>query len=54
MDVRGQEPEQPGARQLAWGIQEGWIRAAEESEPGPVRRATAARRVAQALDEDRR
>lgn len=43
----------PGMGRLARGIEEGWIRPAEESEPSPVRRAAAARRVAQVLDEDR-
>lgn len=43
----------PGMGRLERGIEEGWIRPAEQSEPGPVRRAQAARRIAQVLDEDR-
>jgi prevent-host-death family protein len=43
----------PGAGRLASGVEEGWIRPAEEGEPSPVRRANAARRIAQVLDEDR-
>lgn len=43
----------PGIGRLAKGVEEGWIRAPEEVEPMPVRRAKAARRIAQVLDEDR-
>ncbi len=43
----------PGVGRLASGIEEGWVRPAEEGEPARVRRAPAARRVAQVLDEDR-
>ncbi len=43
----------PGAGRLEIGIKEGWIRAAEVSDPGPVRRESAPRRIAEVLDEDR-
>ena len=43
----------PGAGRLESGAKEGWIRAAEESEHGSVRRATALRRISEVLDEDR-
>jgi prevent-host-death family protein len=43
----------PGAGRLASGVKEGWIRAADETEPGPVRRAVAQRGTAEVLDEDR-
>lgn len=43
----------PGVGRLARGIEEGWVRAAQDVEPRPVRRAKALRRVAEVLDEDR-
>ena len=43
----------PGVGRLAAGLEEGWIRPAEEAEPQLVRRAKAARRIAQVLSEDR-
>jgi len=43
----------PGLGRLAAGLEEGWIRPAEEAEPQPVRRARASRRIAQVLSEDR-
>ncbi len=43
----------PGAGRLESGAKEGWIRAAEEAEPGPVRRAKALLGIAEVLDEDR-
>ncbi len=42
----------PGAGRLESGAKEGWIRPAEESEPGSVRRATALRGISEVLDED--
>lgn len=43
----------PGVGRLTRGIEEGWIRPAQDAEPLPVRRATATRRVSEALDDDR-
>jgi len=43
----------PGAGRLESGVKEGWIRAAEGSEPGSVRRAVASRGISEVLDEDR-
>ena len=43
----------PGVGRLVRGLEEGWIRPAEDVEPGPVQRATAVRRIAQVLEEDR-
>jgi prevent-host-death family protein len=43
----------PGEGRLESGAKEGWIRAAEEIEPGSVRRAAASRGVLEVLDEDR-
>jgi prevent-host-death family protein len=43
----------PGAGRVTRGIEEGWIRAAQDTEPLPVRRATAERRVSEVLNEDR-
>jgi prevent-host-death family protein len=43
----------PGAGQLARGIEEGWIRSAQDAEALPVRRVAATRRIAEVLDEDR-
>jgi prevent-host-death family protein len=43
----------PGLGRLESGVEEGWIRPGEDIEPVPVRRAKAARRVAQVLEEDR-
>lgn len=43
----------PGSGRVAVGIAEGWIRAAEESEPVAIPRARAARSIAEVLGEDR-
>jgi prevent-host-death family protein len=43
----------PGAGRLAAGLDEGWIRPAENDDPAPVRRARAPRRIAHVLEEDR-
>lgn len=43
----------PGVERLKLGIAEGWIKAAEETPPVPVRRAKARRAIADVLDEDR-
>lgn len=43
----------PGVGRLAAGIGEGWIRKAEETEPGAVRRALATHSIQESLDEDR-
>ena len=43
----------PGIGRLASGLEDGWIRAAADTEPQPVRRAKAVQRIAQVLLEDR-
>jgi prevent-host-death family protein len=43
----------PGAGRLAAGLEQGWIRPPAEVEPLAVRRASASRRIAQVLSEDR-
>lgn len=43
----------PGIGRVALGIAEGWIQAAEESDPAPVPRGKAARTVNEVLAEDR-
>jgi prevent-host-death family protein len=43
----------PGVGRLTSGLDEGWIRRAEDVDAGPVRRARAVRRIAQVLSEDR-
>jgi prevent-host-death family protein len=43
----------PGVGRLTIGLEEGWIRRAEDVDVAPVRRAHAARRIAQVLSEDR-
>ena len=43
----------PGVGQLTRGIEEGWIRQAQDADPLPVRRVPAVRRVTEVLDEDR-
>jgi len=43
----------PGRARLAIGVEEGWIRAGEETPPAPVQRAVPLRSTASVLDEDR-
>jgi prevent-host-death family protein len=43
----------PGVSRLQTGVEEGWIRAAERSDPTPVRRFASKRSVAGVLSEDR-
>jgi prevent-host-death family protein len=43
----------PGMGRLASGVEEGWIRKADDVEPAPVRRAKAVRHIADVLAEDR-
>jgi prevent-host-death family protein len=43
----------PGSGRVALGITEGWIRAAEESEPVAIPRAKSAQSIAEVLQGDR-